>query len=68
MMEAKKLGATETEIRVGEVQAWQAAFKCSLYEGGHLIWYMTCIGTAARIWIYDPTSEFPIPFLQGLTA
>lgn len=65
-IEAKKHGATETDIRQCESQAWEACMTHSINEGGmRPVWYQTCIGTTSRLWIYDPWREDPIAFLPG---
>lgn len=69
MMEAKKHGATEGEIRKCEGQAWEAAFDFSLNQKDQdlrPVWYQTCVGTTTRFWICNPTSDFPIQFLPGV--
>lgn len=69
MMEAKKHGATKAEILECEAQGWESAMTCSLFGShptGVPVWYQTCIGTRTRLWIYDPASELPVPFLPGV--
>lgn len=67
IVEAKKHGAKEEDIRQCEGQAWQAANSFVIQMNySRPVWYLTAIGTTYRIWIMDPRTEFPVYFLPGV--
>lgn len=67
MMEAKRYAATPTDINEVEGQGYEASWSYSYFEtkSKNPVWYLTCVGTKARIWICDPSSEIPVSFLPG---
>lgn len=65
-MEAKRHAAGAFQTKECEIQAWGACQAYSLHEGGgRPCWYQTCIGTATRLWIYNPWKDEAIAFLPG---
>lgn len=71
-MEAKRASATPSDVIEVEYQAFTAA--CAHYLDGNLgnpIWAMTCIGSTARLWVFDWKAPYLIPYFPedpGLAA
>lgn len=71
MMEAKKHGATETDILECETQAWEAAYSYSIRQPEiRFVWFVTVVGTTYRVWIMDPrvNRDHPVAVLPGVHA
>lgn len=62
-LEAKRASAFRSDIEEVEYQAFTAACAYHVETGLEHIWTMTCVGSAARLWIFSHSSEFLIPFV-----
>ncbi|AEO59481.1 hypothetical protein MYCTH_2063233 [Thermothelomyces thermophilus ATCC 42464] len=64
-LEAKRASASRTDIEEVEYQAFTAACAYYIETGLEPIWTMTCVGSAARLWIFSGSSDFLIPFVPS---
>lgn len=65
-MEAKRASAIKDDIDTVEHQAYNAASAyCATLPRARLIWTMTCVGSAARIWIFDASSDYLTPYVPS---
>jgi hypothetical protein len=64
-LEAKRASAFRSDIEEIEYQAFTAACAYHVETGLEHIWAMTCVGSAARLWIFSHSSEFLIPFVPS---
>lgn len=67
----KQAGASPKEIIEVEYQAFTAACAYYVETGIERLWIMTCVGSRARLWIFDEKSTYLIPFVppgDGLAA
>ncbi|KAL2173005.1 uncharacterized protein P884DRAFT_213173, partial [Thermothelomyces heterothallicus CBS 202.75] len=61
-LEAKRASTSRTYIEEVEYQAFTAACVYYVETGLEPLWTMTCVGSAARLWIFSGSSDF----LDGL--
>ncbi|KAK3356403.1 hypothetical protein B0T25DRAFT_430740, partial [Lasiosphaeria hispida] len=64
-LEAKRASASFSKIAEVEYQAFTATCAYHVETGLEYIWAMTCVGSAARLWIFSSKSEFLIPFVPS---
>lgn len=68
-MEAKRASAAPSDIVTVEVQAYTAACASALQSNPNdPIWVMTCVGSAARLWIFDWDQAFLVPYFPATHA
>lgn len=70
-VEAKRAGASPRDITEVEYQAFTAACAYYVETGIKRLWIMTCVGSRARLWIFDEKSTYLIPYVplgDGLAA
>ncbi|KAK4155854.1 hypothetical protein C8A00DRAFT_31298 [Chaetomidium leptoderma] len=65
LLKAKRASAARSDIEEVEYQALAAACAYHVETGLEHIWIMTCVGSAARLWISLDSSEFLIPFVPS---
>ncbi|KAI1083409.1 hypothetical protein F5B20DRAFT_404342 [Whalleya microplaca] len=61
-LKAKKPNASQSDIEMLEYQAYVAACAYSAATGKPRVWAMTSVGTKARLWIFNITSRYLLPF------
>jgi hypothetical protein len=64
-LQAKRASASLANIEQVEYQAFTAACASHVETGIESIWTMTCVGSAARLWIFSSSSQFLIPFVPS---
>jgi hypothetical protein len=64
-LEAKHAKVDASLVQVVEYQAFTAACAYYVETGREQIWTMTCVGSAARLWIFSAKSEYLIPFVPS---
>ncbi|GAW23380.1 hypothetical protein ANO14919_129380 [Xylariales sp. No.14919] len=62
-VEAKRAAASPSDVMEVEYQAFTAACAYFVETGIERLWTMTCVGTRARLWIFDQKSNYLIPFV-----
>ncbi|KAI1265981.1 hypothetical protein F5Y18DRAFT_34188 [Xylariaceae sp. FL1019] len=70
-VEAKRASASLSDIDQVEYQAFTAACAYSITNEVENIWAMTCVGSKARIWIFQQNAIYMTPFVpkgEGLSA
>ncbi|KAI0425287.1 hypothetical protein F5Y09DRAFT_335094 [Xylaria sp. FL1042] len=62
-MKAKRGHASPSDVASAEMQAYTAACACAVEMSSvNPIWAMTCVGSQARLWIFDWDQPFLTPF------
>ncbi|EPE05603.1 hypothetical protein F503_02342 [Ophiostoma piceae UAMH 11346] len=61
-VEMKRTSATQTELTECELQAYTAGCEYFTGTGMARVWAMTCIGSEARLWIFDVSQGFLVPY------
>ncbi|RKK92186.1 hypothetical protein BFJ68_g15965 [Fusarium oxysporum] len=64
-LEAKRAEVDASVVQIVEYQAFTAACAYYIETGKEQIWTMTCVGSAARLWIFSAQSEYLIPFVPS---
>lgn len=65
-VEAKRASALPNDIAEVETQAYTAACAYAVDSGStDPIWAMTCVGSLARLWIFDWDQYFLVPYFPG---
>ncbi|KAL2193061.1 hypothetical protein P885DRAFT_46262 [Corynascus similis CBS 632.67] len=64
-LQAKRASTLHSMTQEVEYRAFAAACALHVATGLEHIWIMTCIHTAARLWIFSADSEFLIPFVPS---
>lgn len=65
-MEAKRASVKQSDIDEVEKQAYDAACAyCGTLPEPRPIWTMTCIGGTARVWIFDISSDYLLPYIPN---
>lgn len=65
-MEAKRASVKQSDVDEVEKQAYDAACAyCGTLPKPRPIWTMTCIGSTARVWIFDILSDYLLPYIPN---
>lgn len=62
-IEAKRASASTADIQAAEHQIFTAGYAYCIDAEVENVWAMTCIGSAARLWIVNNEVDYPIPFV-----
>ncbi|OIW22971.1 hypothetical protein CONLIGDRAFT_559030, partial [Coniochaeta ligniaria NRRL 30616] len=62
-LEAKRAGASPSDIEEVEYQAFTAACAYWVETSIPALWTMTCVGSSARLWIFSERTDYLIPFV-----